>query len=171
MTLSHKKFTYQNLLFLLLTLSVFALSGAYISQYFFDMQPCQLCLWQRKPFFIIIILAAIFLLIPSFKKYQNLAIKMAIALLLINSAIAFYHTGVEQKWFKGLDSCTPTAIAQPTNLEELKLSLEQIKVVRCDKPQFIFLNISMAGWNVIYCLLTTSFACFVLRLIKTKNIR
>ena len=163
-----KKFTHQNLLFLLLASAVFALAGAYISQYIFGLQPCQLCFWQRKPFFAIIILAILFLIIPRLKNYQKLAIQIAVLLLLINAAIAFYHTGVEQKWFKGLDSCV--AISPNTNsLEDLKLTLEKTKAVRCDQPQFIFLHLSMASWNMIYCLLAAFSSCFVLRLIKTKN--
>ena len=85
------------------------------------------------------------------KKYQKLAIQIAVLLLIINSAIAFYHTGVEQKWFKGLDSCATTSI-NSDSLEDLKLALEKTQAVRCDQPQFIFLGLSMAAWNVIYCL-------------------
>src|SRR3990167_8373368 len=118
-----KNLNQKHLLIFLLATSVLALSGAYISQYFFGMQPCQLCFWQRKPFWIIIVLASIFLVIPNLKKYQNWAIRIAVLLLLINSGIAFYHTGVEQKWFKGLDSCSSIS-KQPTSLEDLKLALE-----------------------------------------------
>jgi disulfide bond formation protein DsbB len=146
-----KKFTHQNLLFILLIASIIALSGAYISQYVFGMQPCQLCFWQRKPFFAIIILAGLFLSIPTLKKYQNWGIKIGVLLLLINAGIAFYHSGVEQKWFKGLDSCT-SVVSEPSNLDELIISLEKTKAVRCDTPQFVFLNLSMAAWNVVYCL-------------------
>ncbi|MES2677758.1 MAG: disulfide bond formation protein B [Pseudomonadota bacterium] len=163
-----KKFTYQNLLFFLLLTSIFALLGAYISQYIFGMQPCQLCFWQRKPFFAIIILAVLFLMISSLKNYQKLAIWLAILLLLINAAIAFYHSGVEQKWFAGLDSCSMPEM-QINNVEDLKLALEQTKAVRCDQPQFMFLKLSMASWNFIYCLLAASFSYCALRIIKNKN--
>jgi len=141
----------KHLLIFLLTASIFALSGAYISQYLFGMQPCQLCFWQRKPFWIVIVLASVFLAIPNLKKYQNWAIGIVVLLLLVNAGIAFYHTGVEQKWFKGLDSCSSIS-EQPTSLEDLKLALEQTKAVRCDKPQFVFLHLSMATWNMLYCL-------------------
>jgi disulfide bond formation protein DsbB len=99
-----KQFTPQHLLLLLIASAVFALGSAYISQYVFGLQPCPLCFWQRKPFFAIIIVAVLFLIIPMLKKYQKLAIQIAVLLLIINSAIAFYHAGVEQKWFKGLGS-------------------------------------------------------------------
>ena len=150
--LANKYLTKKNLLLFALTASSFALIVAYVSQYVFDLQPCQFCLWQRKPFFAIIILAIMFLKIPNLKKYQNLALKIIILLLLINAAISFYHTGIEQKWFKGFNSCS-SSIAQPTTLEELKTYLEKMQAVRCDKPQFVFLGLSMAAWNFIYCLL------------------
>ncbi len=146
-----KNLNQKHLLIFLLLASIAALSGAYISQYIFGMQPCQLCFWQRKPFWAIIVLTSLFLIIPHLKKYQNWGIKIAVLLLLINAGIAFYHTGVEQKWFKGLDSCTSIS-SQPTNLEDLKMALEKTKAVRCDTPQFIFLGLSMAAWNVVYCL-------------------
>ncbi len=165
----NKKFTLQNLLFSLLAASVFALALAYISQYFLGFQPCHLCFWQRKPFWIIIVLAAVFLAIPRLKKYQNLAIKIAVLLLLINAGIAFYHAGVEKKWFKGLESCAVFSSPNsnnPTTLEDLKRELENSKIVRCDQPQFIFLGISMAGWNMIYCLFAAFFTCLGLRQYK-----
>ena len=146
-----QKLTPKHLLIFLFSAAIFALFLAYVSQYVFGLQPCELCFWQRKPFFAIIAVVASFLVIPPLKKHQNLAIKIAVFLLLINAIIAFYHAGVEQKWFKGLDSCSSTA-SQPETLEELKLSLEKTKSVRCDQPQFIFLGLSMAGWNVLYCL-------------------
>ena len=146
-----KNLNQKQLLIFLLFASIFALSGAYISQYIFGMQPCQLCFWQRKPFWAIIILASLFLTIPYLKKYQNWGIKIAVFLLLINAGIAFYHTGVEQKWFQGLDSCSATTIKNDS-LEDLKMALANTKAVRCDTPQFIFLHLSMAAWNVFYCL-------------------
>lgn len=146
-----KKLTHKNLLIILASLSSLALVMAYISQYFFGLQPCHLCLWQRKPFFIIIVIAIVFLLIPQLSKYKKLAIQISVVLLIANTALAFYHAGVEKKIFKGLDSCS-TESMNIQNLEELELNISKTSVVRCDQPQFIFLGISMAGWNALYCL-------------------
>ncbi|MFT7087160.1 MAG: disulfide bond formation protein DsbB [Rickettsiales bacterium] len=151
-----KKVTSRHLLIFLFLASVSALLGAYVSQYFFNLQPCELCLWQRKPFFVVIAISAIFLFIPFLRKYQNFAVKMGIMLLLVNAAIAFYHAGVEKKYFKGLSSCSGSAQI-PTNLNELIISLAKAPIVSCGDPQFIFLNISMAGWNFIYCALLAIF--------------
>ena len=162
-----KKISEQNLLIFLLSSSILALVLVYISQYFFGLLPCQLCFWQRKPFFAIIILSMLFLSIPQLKKYQNWGIKIVVLLLLVNSFIAFYHFGVEQKWFLGLESCSSFAL-DANNIEELRLALENTKAVRCDIPQFVFLGLSMAGWNFIYCLFLACFTIFAL-LIKLKG--
>ncbi|MFT6106766.1 MAG: disulfide bond formation protein DsbB [Rickettsiales bacterium] len=147
-----KKITSQNLLIILLTTSICALIGAYVSQYYFEMQPCQLCFWQRKPFFAIIIISTSFLAMPFLKKYQNIAVKIAILCLLINVGIAFYHSGVERKIFKGLDSCSSIS-KSPNNIDDLYTMLIKTKAVPCDQSQFTFLHLSMAEWNFLYCLI------------------
>jgi disulfide bond formation protein DsbB len=141
----------ENLLEIALFTSLVALIAAYVSQYVFGLEPCQLCFWQRKPFFAIIILTGLVLFIPFLQKWQQLAVKLCIILFVLNAAIAFYHFGVEQKWFTGLDSCSLQNIAA-TTVDELMAQLENTKIARCDEPQFIFLDLSMAGWNVFYCL-------------------
>lgn len=146
----------KNIIIFLLLTSTIALVLAYVSQYIFGLEPCHLCLWQRMPFWAIIILSVLVLLI---KKYQNLAIHISLLLLIINAGIAFYHAGVEKKVFKGLDSCSAPIIGA-NNIVELEQSIAQTKIVRCDTPQFVFLGVSMAGWNFIYCLGLTLIVVF-----------
>jgi len=159
----------KNILVFILFSCIVALVFAYISQYIFGLQPCQLCLWQRQPFFAIVILAGLFLIIPQLKKYQNLAIKISVLLLLINSVIAFYHAGVEKKLFRGLDSCSSVS-SESNTIEELRIALENTKAVRCDKPQFVFIGISMAGWNVLYCLGLVSAVVATGRVFRTNKV-
>ncbi len=137
----------KNSLILLFIAASSALVFAYISQYFFGLQPCQLCHYQRVPFFLIILILAANL---RFKKLRNLAMPLCLLMLLINVVIAFYHVGVEQKIFAGLSSCSSN-LNSFSNIDELRQALINAKAVRCDEPQFIFLNLSMAAWNLIYC--------------------
>ncbi len=139
------------LIFLLLS-STIALLFAYISQFIFNYQPCILCLYERKPFFAIIALTALALLFFKTKKFQKIAFYFCIIFLIINAGIAFYHVGVEQKIFQGPSTCSSQNLDEITDLEELKNALLATKAVRCDEPQFFFLNLSMAAWNLIYCL-------------------
>jgi disulfide bond formation protein DsbB len=160
-----KKIASKHLLIFLFLTAISALSVAYISQYYFGIQPCQLCFWQRYPFFAIIILTSLFLANPFLKKYQNSAVKIGILLLIINAGIAFYHSGVERKFFKGLDSCSSIS-TMPDNIDDLHKMLLSTKAVPCDQPQFIFLTLSMAEWNLIYCLILIF---TVIRFLRKEN--
>jgi disulfide bond formation protein DsbB len=145
------KITSKHLLILLSLAAATALATSFIAQYYFGMQPCYLCIWQIEQFAVILFFGVSFLIIPFLKKYQKIAVKIGILLVLINAGISFYHSGVERKIFKGLSSCSLLA-KSPDNIEDLHKMLTQTKAIPCDKPQFIFLNLSLAEWNFLYCI-------------------
>jgi len=153
------KFSYKTQIIFLIITSFIALSGAYISQYFFGLKPCPLCIYQRIPFFIIIAFGIAALIFPKLQKI--ILICCAIALL-SNCLIAFYHVGVEQKIFKGLQGCINEDLNKIDDIDALTNEILNSSAIRCDKPQFIFLKISMAGWNLIYC-------AFILLILAISN--
>lgn len=161
-----KKDLSKNYLFLALFSSILALISAYISQYIFGFEPCILCYHQRKPFFIIIIISLIFLLIKKLKNYQKFGAILCAFTFLINAGIAFYHSGVEIKIFSGPDSCSSTNFDNINDVEQLRLAMLATKAIRCDEPQFYFLNLTMANWNFIYCL---GLGLFLIFLPKNKS--
>lgn len=163
-----KNFRQRHLLVFLLLASAFALTSAYISQFVFGHQPCILCLYQRWPFFAVIALTSFSLIFFYSKKFQKTVIFLCLALLLINSAIAFYHSGVEQKIFN-FGTCSSNVLENAQTIEELEKALLATKAVRCDAPSFLFLGLSMASWNFIYCL--TLFALVVLVMRKLRSIQ
>lgn len=75
---------------------------------------------------------------------------------LVNAGIAFFHTGVEQHWWAGLETCSGGG-SEPQTLEELRQQLFTAPAARCDTPAFVFMGLSMAGWNVLYCLGLSAF--------------
>lgn len=139
-------------LLLLLGASIFALTFAYISQFVFDHQPCILCLYQRKPFFVIIVCAIIGLIFLKTQKAQKTLLIISIGCLLINCALSFYHVGVEQKVFPGPSTCSSAKDFNAIdNIEDLEAALAATKAIRCDEPTFFLLKLSMAAWNFIFC--------------------
>ena len=156
----------KNYLFLAFFTSFLALISAYISQYIFGFEPCVLCYHQRKPFFIIIAIALFFLLIKKLKKYQKIGAILCALTFLINAGIAFYHSGVEVKIFAGPDSCSSSNFDNIDNIDQLREALFKTKAIRCDEPQFYFLNLTMANWKFIYCL---GLVLFLIFLSKTKS--
>lgn len=131
--------------------SAAALSGALVSQFVFDMRPCHLCLYQRWPYGLALVVLTPLLF------YQKLPTKrMAVVLAILavfylaGASIAFYHAGVEQHWWAGPSDCSGNSSAQ--TIEELTAEIMGATIVRCDEPAFVFLGLSMAGWNVLYSL-------------------
>lgn len=147
------KFEAKHLLALLGFYSLVALVGAYVAQYGFDLQPCILCLYQRIPFFVVGLVVFVVLKFFKQERVQKLALIFCILMVFGNAVLASYHVGVEQKIFAGPTTCADTAnLDEIQNVEELATAIAKTKAVKCDSPSFFFLGLSMAAWNVAYCL-------------------
>ncbi len=86
------------------------------------------------------------------------------------SALAFYHVGVEQGWFEGLAACAGAG-ETPATLDELRaLLLEGPPPPRCDVPAWTMFDISIAGYNVIYAATLAGFSAAA-TLIMAKRAR
>ncbi len=118
--------------------------GAWGFQYIGNMAPCELCLLQRWPHEIAIALGLVMVFLP------NRWIALLGGLVVLGGAgIAFYHAGVELKFWQGPDTCT----GLPTLTGPLTVSdLFARPVVRCDDIAWSLFGISMAGWNGIISL-------------------
>jgi disulfide bond formation protein DsbB len=142
------------------------LAVAYISQYGFGLKPCTLCLYQRGPYALNIVLG-IMAVLASFRypRLTRLILYVAVLSFLSGAAIAGFHVGVEQGWWKGLASCGGN-IPTGATIEELRAFMEQQAIVRCDKPAWEMFGISMAGYNF---LLSLGLAGGVLYLLRKKS--
>jgi disulfide bond formation protein DsbB len=129
--------------------SITALVAAFVAEYGFDLQPCVLCLYQRWPYGIAIVLALLALSGRPPLKVFGLA--CAATALTVGAGIAAFHVGVEQGWWQGTAACSGT-VATPDSIEELRKQLMAAPVVRCDEPAFVLFGISMAGYNFMYAL-------------------
>lgn len=157
------KLSYRQLILCVMLASMGALAGAYIAQYGFAMKPCILCLYQRVPYFVILALAfpALFLA----RKAQAILLILCAIAAFSDVGIAAYHVAVEQKLIVQETSCAED-VAPSNSIEELRAQLMGTPHVACDKPQFVFLGISMAGWNLLYSL---GLALFILLFLRKNN--
>ncbi len=119
------------------------LLGALYFQYVMDLAPCKMCIWQRWPHGIAIVLG----LIAYFVPIRMIALAGA-AVVLAGAAIAGYHAGVELAWFAGPDTCTSGDISN-LSAEALMAQILSAPVVRCDEVAWSLFGISMAAWNGI----------------------
>ncbi|RZB12953.1 disulfide bond formation protein B [Ehrlichia minasensis] len=136
---------------LLFIASVVALSVAYIAQYLFGMLPCKLCLYERIPYFINIGLFVVYLFKPS-----KIVFFVMCLCYMCNIFISGYHVALEHGWVADIVGCTDNA--QSLSFDDIKNSLLDVNVVvSCARPSVVFMGLSIAECNLIYCVL-----CFTL---------
>lgn len=126
------------------------LAGAFGSQYFGGLFPCEMCWWQRYAHLVAFALAVIAFAGPAQSPRARAFTFLAALAIAVSGAIGVYHAGVEAKIFEGFTQCT--ALAKGGSTADLLKQITHAPLVRCDQVQFRFLGISMAGWNAILSL-------------------
>jgi disulfide bond formation protein DsbB len=126
------------------------LAGAFGSQYFAHLYPCEMCWWQRYSHMVAFALALIAFTAPVQSPRSRMFTLLAALAITVSGAIGVYHAGVEAKIFEGFTQCT--ALAKANSTAELFKEITQAPLIRCDEVQFRFLGISMAGWNAVLSL-------------------
>src|SRR5215469_14832688 len=150
-----------------LAASALVLGGAYLSQYWGGLAPCELCLMQRWPWGAAIAIALIAIMIGTESLLPWLALLLA-AVFAVGGGLAFYHVGVERHWFVGPSACTGAATAADT-VEALKARILGQMPVRCDEPAWSLWGISLAGWNLLASLGMGSVCLAAFRLLRGRQ--
>ena len=136
--------------------------GAYFFQYALGYRPCPLCLEQRIAYYVAIPLAAMVLLgasVGSSRKVMTLAFAAIAAVMLWNTGLAAYHSGVEWQWWEGPKDCSgPVGNFGPAG--SLIDTIQSTRVIRCDEAAWRFLGLSLAGYNVLISLALAAIAAW-----------
>ena len=107
--------------------------------------PCKMCIWQRWPHGVAVVLGVIGALVPVALIAWAGAVSMA-----VTAGIGVYHTGVERGWWEGPTSCTGSGGGLGSMSGADLLSTSGVNdIVMCDQVAWSFLGLSMASWNVI----------------------
>lgn len=134
-----------------LVLGVIAIGGAWFSQLVGGLVPCELCLEQRIPYYwglpLLVLLLALWNRMPLPVWYVGMAI--AIAIFAWGTYLAGYHAGVEYGFWPGPTACTGTGLG--VSFDDLN-NINAAHVVPCDKVQFRFLGLTLAGYNFLISL-------------------
>ncbi len=130
--------------------------GAYSFEYIGEFLPCKLCYWQRYPHIFNMLIFLLFYFFPV-----RILIFVGMMSMLISTILAFYHVGVEQKYWSGPNSCTNSSIEGLTT-DQLLEKIMSAPLVRCDEIAWDLIGISMAGWNVLisFCLFLIWLYCY-----------
>jgi len=135
-----------------LFLAIASILTALAAQHIWGLEPCALCFQQRYAYYVGIPVLFISLALVAAERPRWAALLFLVAGLafLANSGLAFYHSGVEWKFWAGPDTCSQTpGELKPLGSGSLLNDLSNARVVRCDEASWRFLGLSFAGWNVI----------------------
>jgi len=133
---------------ILFLVSAAVVGAALLFQYVGGLAPCELCLYERWPYYGVAALALVAMAIGH-PLVSRLVLALAALAFLAGAGLAIYHVGVEQHWFAGPAACTAGDAGPPANFEEYKRRLMQQQVVACDQPQWTLFGVSLAGLNLL----------------------
>ncbi len=140
--------------------SFIALISALFIEYILGHQPCNLCLIERIPYGLsIIIIMAIFVI----KKNQKFLVLLLILTFIFSFAISFYHYGIEQDFFQESSICGVKSLTEIITKEDLLKQLSQ-KTISCRDVTFRIFGLSLTSINIVVNLL------FIITLLKIFNI-
>ena len=139
--------------FLILTflISLFALISAYLIEYILDHQPCNLCLIERIPYVVALI---IIIINYKFNHLEKYLILLLVIVFLAGMLISLYHLGIEQGFITESLVCDLKNSSKILSKEEILQQLQQ-KIVSCKDVTFKIFGLSLTTFNVIISLLLT----------------
>ena len=111
-------------------------------------EPCKLCLYERIPYFLSILLI---IKILFFEKYEKITLLILFLVFVGGTALAFYHFGIEQDFFSESLICKAEDLSKILSKEQLLEQLIQNNV-SCKDVSFRILGLSLAAINTIFSL-------------------
>ena len=129
--------------------SFIALISAFFIEYILGHQPCNLCLIERIPYGLsIMIIMAIFLI----RKNQKFLVMLLILTFIFSFAISFYHFGIEQGFFQESSVCGVKSLTESITKEDLLKQLSE-KTISCKDVTFRIFGLSLTSINIVINLL------------------
>ena len=135
--------------------SIVVLISVYVMEYALGWKPCELCILQRYPYFIIIIISITLILarVKNRTISSKLAITLILAPIITGLLIAVYHFGVENSYWRNISACSDQLSNMDINTENLLSGLNEIKP-NCSDPVKLF-GLSLSGYNILSNILMT----------------
>ena len=130
--------------------SFLALVIALIAQYGYELEPCELCSYQRISYGAVILFGGCAAIIGGWKR-SDLGYLFCV-IFLYGAVLAFYHTGVEQHWWQAITSCGVQQV-MPSTLHELTTSLSKAIPKACDEIDWTLFGLSMSVYNTVVSLM------------------
>ena len=123
---------------------------------FGGLAPCTLCLKQREVYWVagtVALVGAVVVRLSGFARWRW-AFDAALALIFtVGLFYAVWHAGAEWKFWPGPTTCSSGgAKVDLSSLAAVANGTARVKPPACDQAAWVFLGLSMAGWNALISL-------------------
>jgi disulfide bond formation protein DsbB len=135
------------------------LGGALIFEHGFGYLPCALCLQQRVPYYVALIIASVALVLNR-APFMRMALLALAVIFIVSFGMGAYHAGIEWRFWAGPADCATSGGGTVFTTTDLLKSLQTSKVVSCTDAAWRFLKLSLAGWNALISLCFAGLAAY-----------
>ena len=132
-------------------ISFVALVSAYFIEYILGHQPCDLCLYERIPYFLAILIVLIYY---KYNKLEKYLILLLVIIFFIATMLSLYHLGIEQGFIQESFLCDLEKGANIIDKDEILKQLQQ-KNISCKNVTFQIFGLSLTSYNIFISLLLT----------------
>ena len=136
---------------LILFVSFVALLSAFFIEYVLGHQPCNLCILERIPYVIAIV---IILLNYKFYQFEKIFLVLLVIVFLTATILSVYHFGIEQGFIEESLVCDLKNSSEATSKEEILKQLQEQKV-SCKDVTFKIFGLSLTTYNIVISILIT----------------
>ena len=134
---------------LIFLISIIALASAFFIEHVLGHQPCNLCILERIPYLMAIIIVILNYKYVHLEKYF---LFLLILIFLFATILSIYHLGIEQGFIKESLVCDLKNGSNLLSKQDILKQLEQ-KNVSCQDVTFKMFGLSLTSYNIIISLL------------------
>ncbi len=136
---------------LIFLISIIALSSAFFIEYVLGHQPCNLCILERIPYLMAII---IIVLNYKFIHLEKYFILLLILVFLAATILSLYHLSIEQGFIEESLVCDLKKGSDSVSKEDILKQLQE-KNISCKDVTFKIMGLSLTSYNILISLLIT----------------
>ena len=136
---------------LIFIISIVALTSAFFIEHILGHQPCNLCILERIPYLLAIIIIT---LNYKFIHIEKHLILLLILIFLAATILSLYHLGIEQGFIEESLVCDLKNGSDLLSKEDILKQLQE-KNVNCKDVTFKILGLSLTTYNILISLLIT----------------
>ena len=125
-------------------LSILALASAFVAEFYFNLAPCEMCLKQREPYYLIF---AGFISITILKWQQRIWFYLGVQIISIYGLFySIWHIGIENNFLPGPVGCS-SGLNITNNVSSLKEQILSKPIINCEDISWSIFGLSAATIN------------------------